>query len=884
MRRKGLFRLIAGAAGCLGVAFGGVASAAPSGQVVIAKGQPVQLAVALDDSGLLAESGPSLRNAVQAAVERHPNVRGFPIQINALDATCGGGSGAALAQNATVANSVVANAQNVAVIGHACSLEAPAWLPVYETAGLVTINGSTTGTFVPALGPSVFNGTAVPEPGFAPWYAAVKALPADVRWSNFFQARFGSSPADFADLYYDATTVLVAALQMSARVDHDNLVIDRAALATALRQMRGFPGVTCSITFDPLTGSRVNDPAALARCASATSEIVFASDRANANPGEIFSLAAGRAPVDVSRSPATDLDAAIAPDGKRAAFWSNRTGGMRLYVSGLGGAGVRLVPQPHPGGSDQVMPLAFSPDGSRLLATTTTGTSCALFLVEVLSPRGLRVGNGCNAAWSSDGRSIAATAGRRVIVYDTTGRRRFSLAGSRALWSASGRLAVVNAAGTKTIVLDQRGRVLVHVPGAATGWSATGSRLLLSRPGAILVADSLGSRRPRVLVHGPKTWSPSAVAFTPDGALVRYLPPSGAGFLAIPVAGGTPRSLPGFGVWSRDGRYAFTRALPPAVVGGLPRVEVEIGDRLGRNARQAGVFTSDDHDASVLTWSANGGRLLYESSVRAPRDLWAVAADGSNLHQLTHAGPDASAPAWSADGMRLAYTLAPFTGGLCGFCLGSVVLAGPDGSVQSTIPGAIAGQASNDGSPSWAPSGNRLVVGVCCSGELDAVGSDGNARLRLVPGASGTFASLGVWSPDGASIAEVGSGGSIDLVAPDGTGTRVLLAGSGNDQATAIAWSHDSKLVAYSAPDGVHVVPADGSAPPRLIAAANSAGGLSFSPDDSQLVYAAQRVDPGGPPQSDLFVVSLQGGGPSRVLAPSPYDDTSPAWQPLPSS
>ena len=122
MRRKGLFRLIAGAACCLGLVFGGIASAAPSGQVVIPKGQAVQLAVAVDGSGLLSESGPSLRNAVQAAIERHPNVRGFPIQINAVDATCGGGSAAALAQNATVANSVVANAQNVAVIGHACSL------------------------------------------------------------------------------------------------------------------------------------------------------------------------------------------------------------------------------------------------------------------------------------------------------------------------------------------------------------------------------------------------------------------------------------------------------------------------------------------------------------------------------------------------------------------------------------------------------------------------------------------------------------------------------------------------------------------------------------------------------------------------------------------
>ena len=65
MRRKGLFRLIAGTIGCLGVVFGGVASAAPSGQVVIAKGQPVQIAVAVDDTGLVASFGPSVREAVR---------------------------------------------------------------------------------------------------------------------------------------------------------------------------------------------------------------------------------------------------------------------------------------------------------------------------------------------------------------------------------------------------------------------------------------------------------------------------------------------------------------------------------------------------------------------------------------------------------------------------------------------------------------------------------------------------------------------------------------------------------------------------------------------------------------------------------------------------
>jgi len=46
-----------------------------------------------------------------------------------------------------------------------------------------------------------------------------------------------------------------------------NLVINRAALASAVRKTTKFQGVTCTITLDPLTGNRVNDAAALARCA-----------------------------------------------------------------------------------------------------------------------------------------------------------------------------------------------------------------------------------------------------------------------------------------------------------------------------------------------------------------------------------------------------------------------------------------------------------------------------------------------------------------------------------------------------------------------------------------------------------------------------------------
>jgi hypothetical protein len=44
-------------------------------------------------------------------------------------------------------------------------------------------------------------------------------------------------------------------------------VIDRAALAAAVRSTRHFQGVTCTVTLDPATGNRVDDPEALARCA-----------------------------------------------------------------------------------------------------------------------------------------------------------------------------------------------------------------------------------------------------------------------------------------------------------------------------------------------------------------------------------------------------------------------------------------------------------------------------------------------------------------------------------------------------------------------------------------------------------------------------------------
>jgi hypothetical protein len=59
------------------------------------------------------------------------------------------------------ATAIVTNTQNTAVLGNICSVGMVSALPIYEAAGVVTISGSATSSVLPALGPTVFNRTAV---------------------------------------------------------------------------------------------------------------------------------------------------------------------------------------------------------------------------------------------------------------------------------------------------------------------------------------------------------------------------------------------------------------------------------------------------------------------------------------------------------------------------------------------------------------------------------------------------------------------------------------------------------------------------------------------------------------------------------------------------
>lgn len=238
-------------------------SASATSAVVVPRGQPVQIAFV--GSTDFPDFTNAFRNAIQMAIQRHPLIRGYPIQINEFDPVCF--SGDYTAANVAAATAAVSNPQNTAVIGHVCSLGFAPALPIYEAADVVTISGSATNSSLPSLAPDVFNRTAVADPDFGAWYSLVTALPTDLAFQQDYQSEFAAPPQPFSDLYFDAASLLLKDLQRVSRVVHGNLMINRASLASAVRTTTNYRGVTCTISLDPSTGNRINDPASLARCA-----------------------------------------------------------------------------------------------------------------------------------------------------------------------------------------------------------------------------------------------------------------------------------------------------------------------------------------------------------------------------------------------------------------------------------------------------------------------------------------------------------------------------------------------------------------------------------------------------------------------------------------
>ena len=194
----------------------GVRRARATAVVVVPRGRPVH--VVFVGSSDYPSYTKSFRNALEMAIEAHPTVRGFPIQVDEYDPPCFGGSDPEAA-NVAAATTIAVDTRNVVVIGQVCSNGFRAALPVYERAGIATISGSATSADLPTYGPTVFNRTTVPDPAPESWYPLVQSLASDLEFQEDYRAEFGSSPMEFSDLYYDAASLLLRRLGQTSRVD-----------------------------------------------------------------------------------------------------------------------------------------------------------------------------------------------------------------------------------------------------------------------------------------------------------------------------------------------------------------------------------------------------------------------------------------------------------------------------------------------------------------------------------------------------------------------------------------------------------------------------------------------------------------------------------------
>lgn len=230
-------------------AFASPLSAAANGSVVIAPGNPVEIAVA--NSTVIPEAA-DIPLAVQQAISAYGAIKGFSVQTNSFDTGCDG------AVAATKAANIVANAQHVGVLGPLCSGATIGAAPVFEAAGLVMISASNTAMDLHTYGPNIFNRVVIEDPGSDNWNAQVSGLASVQTWEADFNTIYGHAPWSFAKYAYDAAMLLLTRIEQVSTVDGGgNLVIDREQLATAVRTTTNYAGITGMIALD-VNGTRLN--------------------------------------------------------------------------------------------------------------------------------------------------------------------------------------------------------------------------------------------------------------------------------------------------------------------------------------------------------------------------------------------------------------------------------------------------------------------------------------------------------------------------------------------------------------------------------------------------------------------------------------------------
>jgi TolB protein len=248
----------------------------------------------------------------------------------------------------------------------------------------------------------------------------------------------------------------------------------------------------------------------------------------------------------------------------------------------------------------------------------------------------------------------------------------------------------------------------------------------------------------RVLFQSDRTGDWEISTMKPDGTALARLTDS-------PGADVTP-------IWSPDGRrivFASEREDPDSDI----YVMNADGSGVRRLTRQPG-------DDSHPHWSPDGARIVFNSARATPDlsadwskqhiEIFTMAADGSDVRQITRFKTVSTYPQFSPDGRKIAFRRVTDEPGMqwdltLGTRNSEVFVMNADGS----SPVNVSKSAAYDGWPAWSPDGATIVfssnrAGPANIGQLYAVDPAGGNLRRLTDG-PGAFVQPS-WSRDGKRI------------------------------------------------------------------------------------------------------------------------------------
>lgn len=241
------------------------------------------------------------------------------------------------------------------------------------------------------------------------------------------------------------------------------------------------------------------------------------------------------------------------------------------------------------------------------------------------------------------------------------------------------------------------------------------------------------------------------------------------------------------------------------------------------------------------SFSPDGKRIVYISTVSGKEQLFIAQVDGSSLLQITRDDADHEDPAWSPDGRKIAYVLMRQG-------LSVIYIMDSDGSNQE----ALTPTGVHVIHPHWSPDSGRIVY--CTTDDLDPPRKNASEiqeidlRTRkaktLITGGINTYPA---YSPDGEKLALrrfVGTTNSEVFVADaDGSHLRNLTNNDAFDGWP--AWSPDGKQIAFASNRRsgyqVFVMNADGSQVRLVANTEGRATAPAWAPDGQSLMFPICR-------------------------------------------